>query len=259
MDSEMDNYRPAIGERCIIDHFPDLVVACILSEAKGISIDAKGAAAWIYSAHATVEHANERLPCSKPAGPRRSGCEEGPDTRKEWDCQWTRTRQFRQRRRKVNPIMMSDRPDNSARSPISIDPQPQNLLAEMAGEIQICSIMVTDKIKELAEIEARALELRKAIAQERAKELAGLPEQYGYAGMKEFIAALKAVGSDAKKSAPKGRKKRVKITPELKEAIVKALREGKTAPAIADEQGVSPASVNSIKKDAGLVKARKQS
>ena len=62
-----------------------------------------------------------------------------------------------------------------------------------------------------------------------------------------------------KKSAPKGRKKRVKITPELKEAIVKALREGKTAPAIADEQGVSPASVNSIKKDAGLVKARKQS
>jgi hypothetical protein len=119
--------------------------------------------------------------------------------------------------------------------------------------------MVTDKVKELAEIEARALELRKAIAQERAKELAALPMQYGFASMKEFIAALKGVGADVKKSAPKGRKKRAKITPELKETIVAALKEGKTAPAIADEQGVSSASVNMIKKAAGLVKARKQS
>lgn len=116
--------------------------------------------------------------------------------------------------------------------------------------------MVTDKIKELAEIEAKALELKQAIEQERASELAGLPEQYGFASMREFIAALKAIGGK-KKSAPKGRKKRARITPELKESIVKALNEKEAASAIANEFGVSVASVNLIKKVAGLVKARK--
>jgi len=118
--------------------------------------------------------------------------------------------------------------------------------------------MVTDKVKELAEIEARAIELKKAIAQERAKELAALPEQYGFGSMKEFISALKAVGGNTeKKTAPTGRKKRARITPELKESVVKALGEKKAASAIAEEHGISVASVNVIKKGAGLVKARK--
>lgn len=75
--------------------------------------------------------------------------------------------------------------------------------------------------------------------------------------MKEFIAALRGVGGDAKKSAPKGRKKRARITAELKEIVVKALGEKKAASAIAEEHGISVASVNVIKKGAGLVKARK--
>jgi hypothetical protein len=115
--------------------------------------------------------------------------------------------------------------------------------------------MVTDKIKELAKIEARALELKKAIARERASELAGLPRKYGYASLKEFIGALKAAGG--KKGRSKGRKKPVRITPELKASIVKALKEKKPASAVAKESGVSIASVNLIKKAAGLVKAKK--
>jgi hypothetical protein len=122
--------------------------------------------------------------------------------------------------------------------------------------------MITDKIKELAEMQAKALELKQTIAQERAKELASLPEQYGFGSMKELIAALKDVAGGkrkkaAKKAAPKGRRKRAKITPELKDAIVKAVNEKKSASAIAGEFGVSVASVNLIKKGAGLVKARK--
>jgi hypothetical protein len=43
----------------------------------------------------------------------------------------------------------------------------------------------------------------------------------------------------------------------LKESIVKALKGKKAATAIAEELSVSVASVNLIKKAAGLVKARK--
>jgi hypothetical protein len=124
--------------------------------------------------------------------------------------------------------------------------------------------MVTDKIKELAEIEAKAAELKISIEQERMVELAALPEKYGYSSMKELIAALKSVGGDKKKkktikkkAAPKVRRKRAKITPEIKDGIVKALNEKKSASAIAAEFKVSVASVNLIKKAAGLTKARK--
>jgi hypothetical protein len=114
--------------------------------------------------------------------------------------------------------------------------------------------MIIDKIKELADLEAKTLELKKAIARVRASELAGLPSKYGYASVKEFIAALKAVGG--KKGRSKGRKKRARITPELKASMVKALKGEKAASAVAKEFGVSLASVNLIKKAAGLVKAR---
>jgi hypothetical protein len=115
--------------------------------------------------------------------------------------------------------------------------------------------MVTDKIKQLADLEAKTLELKKAIARVRAIELAGLPEKYGYASVKEFIAALKAAGG--KKGRSKGRKKRARITPEMKASIVKALKGKKAATAVAKEFGVSVASVNLIMKAAGLVKAKK--
>jgi hypothetical protein len=123
--------------------------------------------------------------------------------------------------------------------------------------------MVTDKIKELAEIEAKIAALKPEIEQERRNLLLTLPEKYGYASMQDLIAALKDVAgikkkrTAKKKTAPTDRKKRAKITPALKETIVKALKDGKTGPAVANEFGVSPASVNLIKKAAGLTKPRK--
>ena len=60
-----------------------------------------------------------------------------------------------------------------------------------------------------------------------------------------------------KKAALKVRRKRAKITPEIKDGIVKALNEKKSASAIAAEFKVSVPSVNLIKKAAGLTKARK--
>ncbi len=44
---------------------PDPVLACILSEANGLSTDAKQAAVWIYTDHATFEHVNEKFSVSR--------------------------------------------------------------------------------------------------------------------------------------------------------------------------------------------------
>ena len=123
--------------------------------------------------------------------------------------------------------------------------------------------MVTDKIKELAEFEAKIAALKPEIEQERRSELLALPEKYGYSNVKELIAALKEVGGIKKKrttkktTVSKRRKKRAKITPEIKDGILKALNEKKPVGAVAKEFKVSVASVNLIKKAAGLTKARK--
>lgn len=66
---------------------------------------------------------------------------------------------------------------------------------------------------------------------------------------------------DTKPAAPaakRERRKRATVTPELKDAIVLALQAGKTSSAVAAECGVSPATVNNIKRAAGLTKKREE-
>jgi DNA-binding NarL/FixJ family response regulator len=57
-------------------------------------------------------------------------------------------------------------------------------------------------------------------------------------------------------AAQRERRKRTTVTPELKDAIVQALQAGKTSNEVATECGVSPATVNNIKRAAGLTKKR---
>lgn len=130
--------------------------------------------------------------------------------------------------------------------------------------------MVTEKIKQLQALQAKASELQKTIESERTQELATLPERYGYDSLPAFIRALKeasgskarrgrkaAGGSRASAAAKGGRKrKRAKITPELKQQVKEAVESGKTGAQIAKEFGISIPSVQNIKKELGLVKAR---
>lgn len=128
--------------------------------------------------------------------------------------------------------------------------------------------MVTQKIKELAANKAKVAALEKSIATELTRELAGLPAQYGFADINDFIAAVKAAAGKGGKAKGKAkavaakapaakRRKRAVITAETK-AKVKALVEGgKTGSQIAKEVGISLPSVQNIKKELGLVKARK--
>ena len=123
--------------------------------------------------------------------------------------------------------------------------------------------MVTDKIKQLQELQAQAANLQQSIEAERTKELAALPAQYGFDSVESFIKAVRAAGGKGKgkrgrkpKAAAGGKRSRTKITPELKQKVIAAVNAGKTGAAIASEFGISMPSVQNIKKEAGLVKAR---
>ncbi len=122
--------------------------------------------------------------------------------------------------------------------------------------------MVTDKIKELKETQAKMAELEKSIATQLAKELAALPGKYGFETVAAFIKAVKAsaggkrkAASPRKPSAP--RRKRAVITAETKTQVKSLHDSGKTAAEIGKEVGISQPSVQNIKKELGLVKARK--
>lgn len=136
--------------------------------------------------------------------------------------------------------------------------------------------MITDKIKELQELQARADSLQQQIEAERSGELASLPSRYGFDSLESFIRALKQAGSGskgrggrrggpagargAKKSAAKGaqgKRRRAKITPEMKDQVKSLVGDGKTGAQIAKQLRISLPSVQNIKKELGLVKARK--
>ncbi len=63
-------------------------------------------------------------------------------------------------------------------------------------------------------------------------------------------------GGSAQKS-PASRSKRTVLTAAQKKEVAAALKSGATAAAVADQFGVSTATVNNIKRSAGLTKPRK--
>ena len=136
--------------------------------------------------------------------------------------------------------------------------------------------MVTEKIKQLQALQAKAKELQDSIDSERTQELATLPARYGYDSLADFIRALKAAeggrsgrgrgrkagrGRAAKSAAKSSGQKRTraKITPETKSQVKASVEAGKTGAQIAKELGISLPSVQNIKKELGLVKARGKS
>jgi len=122
--------------------------------------------------------------------------------------------------------------------------------------------MVTEKIKQLKATQAKMAELEKSIAAQLAKELASLPSKYGFSSVQAFLKAVKVSsggkrrGAAPKKAAGK-RRKRAVITAETKAQVKSLSQAGKTGAEIAKAVGISLPSVQNIKKELGLVKARK--
>lgn len=126
--------------------------------------------------------------------------------------------------------------------------------------------MVTDKIKELKATQAKAAALEKSIAAQLAKELAGLPAEYGFSSVEEFVKAVKAAtggggkrgaGAAAAGKAKGKRRRRAVITADTKAQVKSLATAGKTGAEIAKTVGISLPSVQNIKKELGLVRARK--
>jgi len=122
--------------------------------------------------------------------------------------------------------------------------------------------MVTNKIKELEATRAKLTKLEQEVASARANELKALPSQYGFDNVADFIKAVKAAaGGKAARKASKqagGRRKRAVITEDTKNKVKSLTAAGKTGAAIAKAVGISIPSVQNIKKELGLTKARKK-
>ena len=125
--------------------------------------------------------------------------------------------------------------------------------------------MVTDKIKELAELKEKAAKLEAKVIVERRAELAALPAAYGYDNLKAFIKALKESagkrrgrkpGKLGKPGRPPGKRKRARVTPEIREKVKAAVQAGEKGAAIARKFSLSVQTVQNIKKAFGLIKSR---
>jgi hypothetical protein len=124
--------------------------------------------------------------------------------------------------------------------------------------------MVTDKIKQLKATQDRVAELERAIAADLARELSGLPAKYGFDSVQAFIKAVKGSGGGGtgrRRGRPPGkgkRRRRAVITSEMKSQVKSLAQSGKTGAEIARAVGISLPSVQNIKKEMGLVKARRK-
>jgi hypothetical protein len=117
--------------------------------------------------------------------------------------------------------------------------------------------MVTEKIKELEAAKAKLAQLEKSIADDLAKELAALPAEFGFDSVQAFLKAVKAASRGGPKAGKKGKRSRAVITAETKAKVKELVAGGKTGGQIAKALGISLPSVQNIKKELGLVKARK--
>lgn len=125
--------------------------------------------------------------------------------------------------------------------------------------------MLSSKIKELADYKAKIVELEKVVLEEREAALARAHADLGFASRGDLIKALRALekagpkrgrkpGRKAAATEKKARRKRTTITPELRESILAAVKEGGTGSAVAKKFGVSLPTVQNIKRAAGLTR-----
>lgn len=121
--------------------------------------------------------------------------------------------------------------------------------------------MVTDKLKKLEQYQREMAKLEKELAGFNRK-LLTLPAKFGFKSMDAFISALQGAAKSGGTKAPvkvasSGRKPRAVITPETKQKVKALVNADKTGAEIAKALNISLPSVQNIKKELGLVKARK--
>jgi hypothetical protein len=121
--------------------------------------------------------------------------------------------------------------------------------------------MLHDKLKKLAADKARLAKLEASLMAEAQRKLAGLPAEYGFENVNDFIKAVKQAvggrrGPAAKTRGGRQRRSRAVITEATRAKVKAMVAAGKTGGEIASAVGISLPSVHNIKQALGLVKAR---
>jgi DNA-binding NarL/FixJ family response regulator len=133
--------------------------------------------------------------------------------------------------------------------------------------------MANDIAKELQAARAKVAALESSLAKSRRQTLAGLHKEHGFDNVEEFLSAVREAsrgggggrrgrpakaGKVSASGASSGQKraKRTRITPEIKQKVKSLVQDGQTGARIASELGISLPSVQNIKRELGLVKAR---
>ena len=125
--------------------------------------------------------------------------------------------------------------------------------------------MLSDKLKELEATRAKLASLEQAVQAELISELAGLPAKYGFESVAAFVSAVRDASSTRlgrrkgkpAKPVPGKRRKRARVTDEVRAEVKKLVEAGKTGAEIAKATGVSLPTVQNIKKALGLVRKKK--
>jgi hypothetical protein len=122
--------------------------------------------------------------------------------------------------------------------------------------------MLENLLKSLAAAKDRAVTLERSVAKKLNKELKVLPQYYGFHGLDSFIEALEAsaAGTSAGKKAKPDtaiRRKRAKITADIRAGVKKLIEAGKTGAEVAKELKISLPTVQNIKKALGMVGPKK--
>ena len=121
--------------------------------------------------------------------------------------------------------------------------------------------MNANALKKLAQYQKKIAQLERGLVKFN-QQLTQLPAKFGFKSMADFIAALRQVdtaGSGSGLVAQKAtkRRKRAVITADTKLKVKQLVAAKKTGQEIARALGISLPSVQNIKKELGLVKARR--
>ena len=124
--------------------------------------------------------------------------------------------------------------------------------------------MKPTELKKLLAVRQKLSAIEAKLGKKMQREMASLPEKYGYDGMESFIAALQelsgGVGSagSAAKGKAKGKRKRGKVTEEIRQKVKELFEAEKTGAEVAAAVGLSLPTVQGIKKKLKMVKERRR-
>lgn len=127
---------------------------------------------------------------------------------------------------------------------------------------------LTSTLQEMARLKKQIDELEAEISTTLPRELAGLPQAYGFESVESFIKAVRlasrkrpkrrgrppGTGKGPSKTTTQRRRRQGKITDAMKVDLRKRVESGQTGAAIAKALKISVASVHNVKKELGLIR-----